>query len=175
MKKPCAFPGIGRAPNLTTTFSSDKSAAEQALKIKREVRLHSLSQRPGPARQPQPASQTAEAAARKLDHVVQIGIPAENGRPFGIDEPAQSCLRPMPFQAGHRGECMDDVAQGAWLDDQNRCGTLQRSQSFQCPPGMSSSRWAIAPMRNRYAVSRASRIMLSTFSVISFKLYGFAR
>ena len=118
------FASIGEADDATAIGAGefgDEGAAEEALEIEDEVGFAG-----GdffrPAGDARPAGGAAELAAGEVDDFIDVRVAVEERGPFGIDEPAEVRVRPALFDDGDGGEGVDDVAEGAGLENQNRGG-----------------------------------------------------
>ena len=119
-----AFAGVGEADDASAIGAAeagDEGAAEEALEIEDEVGFAGgdLFRPAGDAR---PAGGAAELAAGEVDDFIDMRVAIEERCPFGIDEPAEVRVRPAFFDEGDGGEGVDDVAEGAGFEDQNRGG-----------------------------------------------------
>src|SRR4051812_31849907 len=52
--------------------------------------------------------------------MIYIGVSAEKGRPFGIDDPCDDSTRVSVAHSSNGRQRVDDVPEGTWLDDQDR-------------------------------------------------------
>ena len=118
------FAGVGEADDATAVGAAeagDEGAAEEALEIEDEVGFAGgdLFRPAGNAR---PAGGAAELAAGEEDDFIDVRVAVEEGSPLGIDEPTEVRRRPALFDEGDGGEGVDDVAEGAGFEDQDRGG-----------------------------------------------------
>ena len=109
------------APARGAAEAANEGAAEEALEIEDEVR-RARGDLFRPAGDARPAGRPAELAARKVDDFIDVRVAVEQRRPLGVDQPAEVRLRPALFDEGDGGEGVDDVAEGAGFEDQNRGG-----------------------------------------------------
>ena len=118
------FAGVGEAedaPAIGAAEAGDEGGAEEALEIEDQVGFAGgdLFRPAGDAR---PAGGAAELAAGEVDDFIDVRVAVEQRCPFGIDEPAEVGRGPAPFDEGDGGEGVDDVAEGAGFEDQDRGG-----------------------------------------------------
>src|SRR6266576_5297228 len=108
----------------------DERAAQQSLEIQREIG-------PNPSGFLQPRQQApgrpeaSELTARKEVDVVHIRISAEQRRELGINDPSNLSARVRLAKQSYRWERVDDVAERARLDDQDRFRI--QSSGFRVP------------------------------------------
>ena len=68
----------------------------------------------------------AKVSARENVDVIDVAIAAQERRPFGIDDPGDLCGRVSVADGGDGRQGVNDIAEGAWLDDENG---FQKSKS----------------------------------------------
>ena len=119
-----AFAGVGEADDATgvgAAEAGDEGAAEESLEIEDEVGF-ARGDLFRPAGNARPAGGAAELTAGEVDDFIDVRVAVEERRPLGIDEPAEVRVRPAFFDEGDGGEGVDDVAEGAGFEDQDRGG-----------------------------------------------------
>jgi hypothetical protein len=100
------------------THLPDKRAAEETLKIERDIGLEAprLAQ---PRKQVRRHAEATELAARKNVGMVDTLVTAQERSPFGVDDPGNFRFRVGVTEEGDGGQGVHNVAQRTWFDNQD--------------------------------------------------------
>ena len=148
-----AFAGVGESvEGDVAEGAGHEGGAEEALEIEDEVGRGLFFQGAAPAREAQPAGGTTEIGAGKKERFVEVWIAFEERRPLGIDHPGEVRVWEFGVEGGERGEGVDDVAEGAGLEDEEtargrRRGHLPRARRSASSVGRPASRilrWVVS-------------------------------
>ena len=120
VKETRAFAAIAHSINLFRAADpSDKRAPKQSLKIECEIGTQ-LSGFFEPRHHANRRAESAKFTARKYVDVIDVGTSPQERREFRIHHPRDTGF---PMRIANRGHCrkrVDDVAERAWFDNQNR-------------------------------------------------------
>jgi len=114
-------------PNTRPRRGGQETGAEEALQVDREVESARAQLSNDIADATQTAWVETNCAPVERNHLIQMWISVDqSAQPF-VDEPRESCRRPMVPQRREGRQGVDDVSQRAGFDDQHAIG-LNRAQ-----------------------------------------------